>query len=148
MGFEFELKFSASPEQQTGIAAAFLPEYRIIEMETTYYDTVDHRLSDRHITLRNRKENDASVCTVKTPATGYGRGEWECSCDSIADGIIELCKLGAPKKLLLLTAEGVQPVCGAKFTRRCAQIIYDDARLEIALSFREIWKNMKFVFFF
>ena len=133
MGIEFELKFSASPEQQADIASAFPLEYHTVEMETTYFDTADHRLSDRHITLRHRKENGVSVCTVKTPASGYGRGEWECECDEIQQAVPKLCGLGAPRELLLLTVEGVEPVCGAKFTRRCGLLTYKGAQLELAL---------------
>lgn len=133
MAIEFELKYSAVPEQLAAIAETYPLAYRTTEMETTYFDTEDFRLSDRHITLRRRMENDLSVCTVKTPVAGYGRGEWECGCDNIEDGILELCKLGAPRELLLLTAEGVRPVCGAKFTRRAGDVTYNGAVLEIAL---------------
>lgn len=133
MGVEFELKYSATPEQLATIADAFALDYRTTEMETTYYDTPEGRLSELHITLRRRMENDGSVCTVKTPMEGCGRGEWECNCDNIEDGILMLCQLGAPRKLLLLTAGGVQPVCGAGFTRRSADLIHDGSRLELAL---------------
>jgi inorganic triphosphatase YgiF len=133
MGVEFELKFSAEPEQLEAVAAAYPVEYHRISMETTYYDTVDHALSDRHVTLRRRMENGESVCTVKTPISQLGRGEWECQCEDIEIGIKELCKLGAPKDLLLLTADGVGPVCGAKFTRRAGVVTLQDAVVEIAL---------------
>lgn len=133
MGIEFELKFSAAPEQLEQIAAAYPVAYRTIKMETTYFDTQGFMLSDRHITLRRRMENGASVCTVKTPVSGFGRGEWECRCDDIETGIIKLCELGAPREILFLTGEGVHPVCGAKFTRRAGDISYDGAQLELAL---------------
>ena len=134
MGVEFELKYSATEEQLSAIAAAYPVAYRTIEMETTYYDTADGQLSDRRITLRRRMENGQSVCTVKTPTTtGYGRGEWECQVEDIESGILKLCELGAPRGLLLLTAEGVVPVCGARFTRRAGNITQDGAVMEIAL---------------
>lgn len=133
MGIEFELKFSATPEQLEQIAAAYPVAYRTIQMETTYFDTRQFTLSDRHVTLRRRMENGESVCTVKTPVSGYGRGEWECRCDDIENGVLELCKLGAPRELLLLTAEGVAPVCGARFTRRAGDVFCAGAELELAL---------------
>lgn len=133
MGVEFELKFSAEPEQLEAVAAAYPVEYHRISMETTYYDTTDHALSDRHVTLRRRMENGESVCTVKTPISQLGRGEWECQCEDIESGIKELCKHGAPKDLLILTADGVAPVCGAKFTRRAGVVTLQDAVVEIAL---------------
>lgn len=133
MGIEFELKFSAEPERLEQIAAAYPLEYRTIQMETTYYDTPELALSQRHITLRRRMENDASVCTVKTPVSGYGRGEWECDCDNIENGIEKLCKHGAPRELRQLTAEGVAPVCGARFIRRAGILTYMGAELELAL---------------
>ncbi len=133
MGVEFELKFSAQAEQQEAIFEAFSGDYQTFQMETTYYDALDSALSERHITLRRRFENGESVCTVKTPTSGYGRGEWDCRCDKIEDAIPELCKLGAPEELLSLTAAGVEPICGAKFTRRALVVEYEGAQLELAL---------------
>jgi inorganic triphosphatase YgiF len=133
MGVEFELKFSSQPEQQEAIYGAFSGDYATFDMETTYYDALDSALSERHITLRRRFENGESVCTVKTPTSGYGRGEWDCRCDKIEDAILELCKLGAPEELISLTAVGVAPICGAKFTRRALLLEFGEAELELAL---------------
>ena len=133
MGIEFEMKYSAFSTQQEAILAAYPLEYQRFRMETTYYDTADFKLSNRHITLRRRMENDVSVCTVKTPVSTYGRGEWECDCDNITDAIPILCKLGASKELLALTAEGVTPVCGARFDRKAGLVSFRDSQLEIAL---------------
>lgn len=133
MGVEFELKFSAQAEQQEAIFEAFSGDYQTFQMETTYYDALDSALSERHITLRRRFENGESVCTVKTPTSGYGRGEWDCRCDKIEDAIPELCKLGAPEELISLTAGGVAAICGAKFTRRALLVEYAGAALELAL---------------
>lgn len=133
MGIEFELKFSATPGCQADIMAAYPVEYQQIQMETTYFDTAKFALSDRHITLRRRMENGESVCTVKTPVSGYGRGEWECRCENIDYGIIELCKLGASRELLVLTVDGVVPVCGARFVRQAGLVRFMDAELELAL---------------
>lgn len=132
MGREFELKYSAAPEQQEAIRAAF-PDLHPIEMETTYYDTPNGDLSARRWTLRRRFENGKSVCTVKTPAPGGARGEWELELDDIHAAIPELCKLGAPEELRELTAGGVIPVCGAKFTRLAGPLEAPGCTLELAL---------------
>ena len=44
MGIEFELKFSAEPEQQERIFRTFALDYQTVRMETTYYDTRDSLL--------------------------------------------------------------------------------------------------------
>ena len=133
MGVEFELKYHAEVAAQEAIRVAYPGAYHTYEMETTYYDAPDGGLSQRHITLRRRMENHRSVCTVKTPVSGYGRGEWECECDDVLTAIDLLVGLGAPRELLLLTAQGVAPVCGAKFTRKAVQLQVQDTQLELAL---------------
>lgn len=133
MGVEFELKYAASPQQIEKIREAYPLAYATIRMRTTYYDTADGDLSARRITLRLRQENDVTVCTVKTPVSTLGRGEWECRCEDIVQGIKELCKLGGPEELLALTAAGVQPVCGAAFTRRAGIVEFLGTKLELAL---------------
>ena len=133
MAIEFELKFTAEAAAQEAVFMAYPGDYHTYEMETTYYDAADGALSDRHVTLRRRMENGLSVCTVKTPVSGYGRGEWECECDDIHAAIDRLVALGASRELLLLTAAGVVPVCGAKFTRRALTVEYEGAVLELAL---------------
>lgn len=133
MGYEFEIKFSASEQSHEKILTAYPLQYQTYRMETTYFDTAEHTLSDRHITLRRRLENGEAVCTVKTPTGGVGRGEWECNCRDIQEGIYQLCVLGAPKELLVLTAPGVTPVCGARFQRLAAVLSYEGAVLELAL---------------
>lgn len=132
MGREFELKFRSDAAQQEKIRQQF-GEFEAIEMETTYYDAPDRSLSDRHITLRRRMEGGKSVCTLKTPAEGGGRGEWELECSSIKAAIPELCKLSGWRLLALLTQNGVEEVCGAKFTRLAKTVSLSDCTVEIAL---------------
>lgn len=133
MGVEYELKFSATAPQQQSILEAFPGPVQKISMETTYYDTADGALAKRHITLRRRMENGVSVCTLKTPAPGAARGEWDCLCSSIEEAISELCKLSGFQQLLLLTIHGVQPLCGARFTRQALVIRQPDFTAELAL---------------
>lgn len=133
MGIEYERKFRAEPAQQEKMLRDLALATREITMETTYYDTPTGELARRHITLRRRMENELSVCTVKVPAPGGARGEWECHCNSIEDGIAELCKLGAPEELPSWVADGLIPVCGARFTRRAADIETAEFTAELAL---------------
>lgn len=127
---EIELKFAATEEQLRQLAAHY-GDFTATKMETTYYDTPHRQLSEARITLRRRLENDAGVCTVKTPGTGLSRGEWECFAGDIQRALPELCKLGAPSMLLRLPT--LIPVCGAKFTRLSRLLDLPDARVELAL---------------
>lgn len=133
MGVEFELKFQAQPGQLETIRQAYPGDYEHYRMQTTYYDTPSGALSERHITLRCRLENEETVCTVKTPISGYGRGEWDCRCDDITRALPQLIANGAPAELAELTAEGLVEVCGARFTRQATRLEYDGTILELAL---------------
>ena len=132
MGREFELKFAATEAVQAAILERF-GSFDSISMETTYFDTADRALSARHITLRQRMENGVSVCTLKTPTGGLGRGEWELECDTIDRAVPELCKLSNHPLLPILVAPGVSPICGAKFLRLCKTLETADCTVEIAL---------------
>ena len=132
MGREFELKYTAEAAAQEAIGAKFGP-WQEIRMETVYFDTPDGRLSQAEMTLRLRRENDTVVCTLKTPLPDGSRGEWECVAAEITDGIEKLLQLGAPQLLAQLTAGGVIPRCGAKFTRLAAQVATADGMAELAL---------------
>ena len=133
MGVEFELKYRASRQQLSAIRQAFAGEETCYRMQTTYYDTPAGSFSAKKCTLRRRMENDVSVCTLKTPAGGFGRREWEVESGSIEEAVEELCKLGAPKDILDLSKEGLVPICGARFTRIAKTVYWEDAQLELAL---------------
>lgn len=133
MGTEYELKFAATSQVQAVIYDAYPGQWQTIPMETTYYDTPSGALSARRYTLRKRLENGKLVCTLKTSGTGGMRGEWEVSCDSITEAILELCKLGGPDDLRFITQEGLKPICGAKFTRQARRITWQNSSLELAL---------------
>ena len=132
MAREFEVKFRASANQ----LAAIMEEYqgfREISMVTTYFDTPGQDLLPRHWTLRQRTENGVSICALKTPCAEGGRCEWETECDDITAAIPALCQLGAPEELKALTANGLEAVCGARFTRQAALIELENATVELAL---------------
>ena len=133
MGVEYELKFRAKPEILAQIEQFAEGETTHYKMRTTYFDTPSGALSKRVYTLRTRQENEISVCTLKAPIEGHGRGEWELECDDIQKAIPELCKLGCPGDLSELTAEGLIPVCGARFDRIAKTLVLPDCVLELAL---------------
>ena len=133
MGIEYELKFQANPQQLEQLRSAFTGAQTVFHMHTTYYDTPTGQLSARRYTLRCRQENHRSVCTIKAPAGGLARGEWDTECERIEDAIPILCKLGAPEELPALAAEGLLPICGAKFTRIAVEVVQPEFTAELAL---------------
>ena len=132
MAIEFELKYRATEEALSAMDAAFPEAPTTYRMETTYYDTPDRALSARHITLRRRMENEESICALKAPAD-LGRAEFEIPCDAIEAAIPELCKLSGIPELPALLEKGVEPVCGAKFTRIARTVTVQGTTLEVAL---------------
>lgn len=132
MGKEFELKYAATA-QDLVVLKEMYPHLAPITMETTYYDDPEGMMSKMHWTLRRRMENEISVCSLKTPAGGLLRGEWEIECGNILEAVPKLCEMGAPRQLLALTAKGVQSVCGARFVRMAGPIEVNGAVLELAL---------------
>ncbi len=133
MGLEYELKYTADEETLASIANVLPPASQELDMHTTYYDTPAGDLSKRHYTLRLRKENEKTVCAVKTPAGDKGRGEWEVESDTIEAAIPELCKLGAPADLAQLAASGLEAICGARFHRTTWDLFIGDSYIELAL---------------
>ena len=137
MAIEIELKFAAEESAFEGLLAES-SEWTRYEMATTYYDTPDTKLSSLRWTLRRRFENGVSVCTVKTPHAGGGRNEFEVECGDIMEAIPQLVAMGAPRELLLYTANGVEEVCAARFTRMAGQVHLDGAEAELALDKGEL----------
>lgn len=132
MGREFELKYKADSGKIDAIQRTF-GDFTTITMVTAYYDTPEQTLRQRHWTLRRRLENGRSICTVKTPKPDGSRGEWELECPSITNAVPELCHLGAPEELLILTASGLTEVCSARFTRLAATMELSGCTVELAL---------------
>ena len=133
MAIEFELKFRADAARLAALLAAYGAGAQTVTMETTYYDIPGGGLSGRGWTLRRRMENGQGVCTLKTPAGGAARREWEVAAADIAEGIEKLCKLDTPGELAALTAGGLVQVCGARFTRRAVAVRMGQSVLELAL---------------
>ena len=129
---EYELKFAATPQVQQAISQRLGEQWQGFAMHTTYYDAPDGGLSAKKWMLRHRLENDAHICTLKTPA-GDARGEWEVEAEHVLEAVPKLCKLGAPAQLIMLTRDGLVPVCGAQFTRRAYTITLPEGTVEVAL---------------
>lgn len=133
MGREFELKFDANASSFAILKARY-QNLQPIRMQTTYYDTPDGKLGERFWTFRRRLENDKSVITLKTPAAGHGRNEWEVSCDDLLVGMELLIRQGAPAELLTFgLGDGFEESCGARFTRLAGLIELNGATVELAL---------------
>ena len=66
MGREYELKYAATPEIRSKIRLEY-PNFKTIQMETTYYDTMDGILGRLHWTVRRRLENGVSVVIFVPP---------------------------------------------------------------------------------
>ncbi len=129
MGREFELKYAATPEKLAAIEEQWR-NWTAISMETTYFDTADGALSDQKCTLRQRMENGISVCTMKTPATGFGRGEWDMQAQWNEETAMALFTAAGRKSIPF---EKLKPICGARFTRRAKLLELTDCTVEIAL---------------
>ena len=142
MGKEFELKYAAdSAEILDGILLLLGGEAKTINMATTYFDTAEGSLSARKWTLRVRKENEASVVTMKTAGDGSTRGEWEYESATLDGAAEKLIALGAPEELQALLAGGAKPVCGAEFVRRAIKVETDGAVLEVALDCGKLFRE-------
>lgn len=129
MAVEIELKWKATPAQQEKILADW-EYFGTAEMVTTYFDTPQLTLRQEKCTLRARLENGICVCTLKTPAPGIARGEWE-----VEDAALEeaLPVLQEKSGKVLPPFDRLQPLCGAKFTRRMRLISYPGGEAELAV---------------
>lgn len=132
MHVELEWKFEATPGLLEMIKEAFPGEYRTITMETTYFDTPERDLSTRKWTLRHRLENGEGVTTLKTPAEGQGRNEYEAKAETLLKGVGQLLDQGAPKELGTWT-RAAAPICGAVFTREAVELEFNGTVVELAL---------------
>lgn len=133
MGIEFEVKFRATDEILEKIRRQTPGKEVIFHMQTIYYDTPSNAFSQRQCTLRRRLENEKFICTLKTPAQGLGRQEWETQCSDIKEAIDQFYQLGAPSDILELAKEGLSPICGARFIRVAKLVPAGEGWAELAL---------------
>lgn len=142
MGKEYELKYTVpSTEVLDALDVALGGNGTVWCMATTYYDTPSGAMRARKWTLRVRRENEDTVVTIKTPAPGGARGEWECRGTDPVAAVPCLTEQGAPKELEVLLREGVVPVCGAAFTRRAIPVQTGETLVEVALDAGRLFRE-------
>ena len=129
MGREFELKYIATPEKLSAIRNKW-NGWVTFSMKTSYFDTQDGRLSEKKYTLRQRLENGISVCTLKTPTDGFGRGEWDAQAPWNADTVAQLFSAAEKEPV---DFSQLYCVCGARFTRLAKTVVLPLCTVEIAL---------------
>ena len=129
MGREFELKFKATAQALAEIRTLW-QDWEEISMETTYFDTISGSLSAKNCTMRRRMENGISVCTMKTPTAGFGRGEWDVKAPWCAETARQLFAAAAQEAIPF---EELTAVCGARFTRLAKTMELPGCTVEIAL---------------
>lgn len=142
MGIELEWKYAADEETFRLLTERYSGEdWRVIQMESLYFDTRDRDLGQRRWTLRLRKENGQDIVCLKTPGENRARGEWEVPCGDVRAAIPLLIGEGAPPELAALTeGEPLNPVCGARFTRRAALLsLPGGAAAELCLDAGELF---------
>ena len=132
MGRELELKFAASSETLDAMAEKYAP-LTPITMHTRYFDTPHQAFRGRRWTLRLRLENGRPICTLKTRLSDGSRGEYETESGDIVSAIPVLLEQGAPAELEELAREGLEEVCGARFTRLARIIDVPGGQVELAL---------------
>lgn len=132
MGRELELKFAASSETLDTMEEKYAP-LTPITMHTRYFDTPHQAFRGRRWTLRLRLENGRPICTLKTRLPDGSRGEYETESGDIVSAIPALLEQGAPAELEELAREGLEEVCGARFTRLARIIDVPGGQVELAL---------------
>lgn len=136
MGKELELKYhmDSCAQMETVFASELIrpllaSPWQTICMQTHYYDLASRELARRKWTLRHRREGEAQVICLKTPAgQKNARCEYEVLHDRIDEAALDkLEAIGAPLTLRSLLAAGtLQCVCAAEFTRRVAELRLPD----------------------
>ncbi len=129
MGREFELKFNGTESALEEIRTLW-QDWEEISMETTYFDTENGKLSAEKCTLRRRMENGISVCTMKTPCAGFGRGEWDVKAPWNEKTAMALFAAAGKENI---SFEKLITVCGARFTRLAKTVELPGCTVEIAL---------------
>ena len=132
MGRELELKFAASSETLDAMEEKYAP-LTPITMHTRYFDTPHQAFRGRRWTLRLRLENGRPICTLKTRLSDGSRGEYETESGDIVSAIPALLEQGAPAELEELAREGLEEICGARFTRLARSIDVPGGQVELAL---------------
>lgn len=136
MGRELEVKYHIDDDTQLervfscgSVEALRQGEWELTPMETVYFDTPARAFSSRRWTLRHRVEGERRVACMKTPSDEpHARNEFEVEAPEMNEAALSaLIAAGAPQEAAALAAaEGLLPVCGAKFIRKAAVLRFSD----------------------
>lgn len=106
---EIEYKWKLAPEEDVDVLLSdtffdgIVFSKCTIQMNATYYDTLDKMFSTLKGALRLRKENANSVCCMKLLTKSDSnlkiRQEYEVNASSIKEGLKKLPLVGAPKEI-------------------------------------------------
>jgi inorganic triphosphatase YgiF len=135
MSIERELKFRLAP-RTAARAARDLALGRGVALSSVYFDTATRELSRARAALRLRRVGRTWLQAFKCERMPGSRGEWE---TAVARGALEPGRLPREE---IRRASGIDlarlgrrlhPLFETTFTRRAADIRFDDATIEVAL---------------
>lgn len=134
MAIEYEVKFKMDAEHFSTFCEEIPGPETHYDMETTWFDTPSGALTARHYTLRQRLENGKSVFTLKTPYKYYmARREYVSKQKTLEKALPVLCRQSKLEELPALLAEGLVPICGARFKRITKEFDLDGCIVELAM---------------
>lgn len=139
MAREIELKLGLTPQ-----AARHLGQHPVLtgcvyqrqRLCNTYYDTPDLALTALRVALRFRYRGEQCLLTVKSAEVAAGglaaRHEWECPA---TPGVFDFSHIDIPALRAQLEAEQARlvPLFTTDFVRETWQVVWQDARIEVAL---------------
>ena len=134
---EFELKFAVEPadiDLLTGhaLVAPALPRREIKRLVTTYFDTPDHLLSRRRMSLRVRRSGEKVVQTLKRAGGSIvDRDEWERDGGGLSPDIEWLRR--TPPGDLFGEAAALVPQFGVDLARTTLPLRHGEADIECAM---------------
>jgi len=123
-----------------------------IQMNATYYDTLDKMFSTLKGALRLRKENANSVCCMKLLTKSDSnlkiRQEYEIDASSIEEGLNKLPLVGAPKEICnKALKEKLDELCRIIFVRDKYTFTYkvneETCTMELDFDIGEVFSNGK-----
>ena len=142
MGKELEYKLQVESAERleqivccSEVAALVEGQWRTMPMRTTYYDNAARQFAEKHWTFRHRLEDGVGIACLKTPCgQARARNEWQVEAERLDESAVAaLIAQGAPQELSKLTSSALVALCGARFTRRCVMLRFEDGtRAELA----------------
>lgn len=138
MGAVTELKFRVPGPRLRTLASGKIPGVRggkraQRDLVSTYFDTTGHKLQRQGLTLRVRRSGDEHLQTIKGPATGINRGEWE---TPVAGSAPDLTKFeGTPLEKFASRKLGrkLKPVFTTAISQTTVMVATEDSEIELAI---------------